>query len=315
MDFLIVTNRRDLTSDYIVRELRRRNLRYRRLNTETIGLSSLEFDPLRGSFELEQEGRKLRLQDVKAAYFRRPQPPELRPGIAQQAETYCRNEWFALLKSLYLFLEERWLSHPNAILLAEDKPRQLRLAKSLGFRVPGTLISNAPRAVEDFVATGTVVGKPLRHALFDDGDEQKVMFTTRLAEVPDGNAVSAAPVIYQEEIRKRIDVRATVVADRVFAAGIHSQETDETAVDWRRGSNPKLKHEILGLPEDVRQACVGFVRGQNLRFGAIDLVLDEEGNYWFLECNPNGQWAWIENRTGLPIASAIVDELEEIARQ
>jgi hypothetical protein len=31
---------------------------------------------------------------------------------------------------------------------------------------------------------------------------------------------------------------------------------------------------------------------------------------WFLEANPNGQGAWIENETGLPIAAAIADALE-----
>ncbi|MGH3800408.1 MAG: hypothetical protein ACRDTD_09805 [Pseudonocardiaceae bacterium] len=29
-----------------------------------------------------------------------------------------------------------------------------------------------------------------------------------------------------------------------------------------------------------------------------------------LECNPNGQWAWIEDETGLPISSALADALE-----
>jgi len=33
------------------------------------------------------------------------------------------------------------------------------------------------------------------------------------------------------------------------------------------------------------------------------------GDWVFLEINPNGQWAWIENETGLPIASAIADAL------
>ncbi|MCQ3024054.1 hypothetical protein NLO85_26790, partial [Pseudomonas savastanoi] len=38
----------------------------------------------------------------------------------------------------------------------------------------------------------------------------------------------------------------------------------------------------------------------------------QDGKLWFLEINPNGQWAWIENQTGYPIAAAIVDELESI---
>jgi len=30
----------------------------------------------------------------------------------------------------------------------------------------------------------------------------------------------------------------------------------------------------------------------------------------FVECNPNGQWAWLEEATGVPIAAAITDLLE-----
>jgi hypothetical protein len=37
-------------------------------------------------------------------------------------------------------------------------------------------------------------------------------------------------------------------------------------------------------------------------------------NWIFLEINPNGQWAWIENETGLPIAAAIADALSGRAR-
>jgi len=33
------------------------------------------------------------------------------------------------------------------------------------------------------------------------------------------------------------------------------------------------------------------------------------GNYYFLECNPNGQWLWIEEDIGLPISKAIADYL------
>jgi glutathione synthase/RimK-type ligase-like ATP-grasp enzyme len=69
------------------------------------------------------------------------------------------------------------------------------------------------------------------------------------------------------------------------------------------------------LPETVVAACIEVTAALGLRFSAIDLIQDRDGAYWFLEANPNGQWAWIENRTGLPIARAIVDELQAISTQ
>jgi hypothetical protein len=38
--------------------------------------------------------------------------------------------------------------------------------------------------------------------------------------------------------------------------------------------------------------------------------LTGDETWCFLECNPNGQWAWLEETAGLPIASALADLLE-----
>jgi glutathione synthase/RimK-type ligase-like ATP-grasp enzyme len=113
----------------------------------------------------------------------------------------------------------------------------------------------------------------------------------------------------QSEILKQYDVRVTVVGERVFATAIWSQDNEETITDWRKGSRPDLRHEKIVLDQRVERQCVKLVQRLGLRYGAIDLVCDQSGKLWFLEINPNGQWAWIENLTGYPIAAAIVDEL------
>jgi hypothetical protein len=46
-----------------------------------------------------------------------------------------------------------------------------------------------------------------------------------------------------------------------------------------------------------------------LRFGAPDFLVTADGMWHFLEINPNGQWAWIEQETGLRISEAIADSL------
>jgi len=52
------------------------------------------------------------------------------------------------------------------------------------------------------------------------------------------------------------------------------------------------------------------VKFLNLNFGAIDLILNEYGEYVFLEINPNGQWAWIEKLLDFNISGAIVNLLK-----
>jgi glutathione synthase/RimK-type ligase-like ATP-grasp enzyme len=136
------------------------------------------------------------------------------------------------------------------------------------------------------------------------------MFTSRVSEKDfERGVVEQAPIIFQREIRKRSDLRVTVVDDHVFTASIQSQVHVETQVDWRRGGRLHLPHEAFDLPSSITKACVAVTKELGLRYAAIDLIEDQAGDFWFLEANPNGQWGWIEMRTGLPIASALVDAL------
>jgi glutathione synthase/RimK-type ligase-like ATP-grasp enzyme len=315
---LILTNERDLTTDFVVRELKRRGRDHFRLNTNAIADMSFTLDPVSMAFAVSSGGRLVQLDQVRAAYFRRPELPDLKKLDHDDGQrAYASTEWSALLKSLYLLIGSRWLSHPRDILIAEDKPSQIHLAKRLGFNVPDTVITNDLDAARALFVQGSVVGKPHRQAVVEIEGAEHVMFTSRIEALTeeDRESLQYAPIIFQRLIPKQFDIRVTVVGEQVFPVAIYSQEYDESSLDWRRGSNPNIRHEVITLPGDIQTACTELVRQQKLRFGAIDLVLGEDGKFWFLECNPNGQWAWIENRTGLSIAAAIVDELERIAAE
>lgn len=315
---LVVTSKRDLTSDFIVLELQRKGLPYLRLNTEDVPKGTFHCRPgLDDAWNFDFEGVSFSLSQVKAAYFRRPGMPEPLSEVNEAEKAYSLSEWHAALQSLYWAIGERWLNAPHAIALAENKVRQITLARSLGFQVPETFVGNAPAAARAFAAGGGIIGKPLRNAVVQGAHSDRVVFTSRvLIDVhTDPLSIRACPLILQREIKKQYDVRVTVVGDQVFAATIDSQCNPETEVDWRNTSTPDLSHSAYSLPPEVNERCVALTRKLGLRFGALDFVLDPEGQLWFLEINPNGQWAWIETRTGHPIAAAIVGELEQIANE
>jgi hypothetical protein len=94
--------------------------------------------------------------------------------------------------------------------------------------------------------------------------------------------------------------------EMVFVAGINSQTNEISKIDWRRG---ELKFYETIIPQNIETMCIALVKKLNLRFGAIDMIKDKNGNFVFLEINPNGQWVWIENETGLKISEALIDEL------
>lgn len=316
---LLLTSERDLTTDYVVRELQKRGIAYFRLNSERLAEALVRFSPEAGGWVIEFSEATLSLSQVRAGYFRRPGAPAVDHSIkASDERRYCEQEWLSILHSLYGAVGDRWLNAPAAIAAAEDKPRQLALAKRLGFRLPETLVTNDPDAAREFIEAGPTVGKTLRAGLLtnEDTGEERVIFTNRLAADDDGSfaaSVRSAPIIFQREIEKESDIRVTVVGDVAMAASIQSQTKDETMVDWRRGEHVDLPHARHELPADVVRQCLSITSRLGLRYAAIDFVLDKEGNYWFLEANPNGQWAWIETRTGHPITERLVDALLVIA--
>jgi glutathione synthase/RimK-type ligase-like ATP-grasp enzyme len=308
---LLATNQKDVTTDFVVLELERRCIEFFRLNTEDIHTYRTIIphgDPAR--LRLEGKDRTLELSEVTGAYYRRPMPPEFE-GRDPATANYLNAEWSAILRSIWSALDGFWLNCPFAILRAEDKPRQLMIARRWGFDVPETIVTNDPDHAISFSKRWDVVAKPLRQALIDDGKRGKVIFTSRIGTLTEeqiGN-IELAPVIYQREVRKRSDIRVIVVDQHVFATAIHSQEYEETSIDWRKGVRTDLVHLTTTLPQDVERACVAVTKALDLRYSAIDLIEDKDGGYWFLEANPNGQWAWIEQRTGVPISAAIVEGL------
>lgn len=315
-EILIVTTAVDEASDAVALELQRAGAPFLRLNTEDFPVesrSSFRSDDNGVSASWSSDGGIYPFDRIRRVWFRRHRLPALPPDTepAHAEYTLRESQWF--VRGLMFSLAEviprtDWMSHPLAIERAESKILQLRAAGSLGLVCPPTLISNDPMEIREFFRAnnGSIVAKALRSGYFDYGEHQTAAFTTALAEADLANdlALSAAPVIYQRHLPKSADVRVTVVGEEVFAAAIHSQAHPSAMTDWRQTSED-LVHAPIALPPTVRTACLSLVRHLGLAFGAIDLVLTPQQEFYFLEINPSGQWLWIEDRLGYPISNRI----------
>ncbi len=313
---LIITNKADVTTDFIVKRLTEIKVPFYRLNTEDLLKKNiLNFDFDNNSFSLIDLEKKLSIDllKVKSVYFRRPQMPEVLLGdkLTTGEIEFVRTELAYTLEGLYKVLRGSfWISSVDAIREAENKIYQLQLAKSIGFKIPPSLITNDPIVATQFNANHTTIIKPIKSGLLDDSDGDKVIFTSKVKDFEaESNRIKACSTYFQKFIDKAADIRVTVVGDKTFPALIESQEFSETQVDWRRGENIKLNYKKIVLPEHIELLCLLLTRKLRLKFGAIDLVIDKLGNYYFLEINPNGQWAWIEKQLDYNISEEIVNLL------
>jgi ribosomal protein S6-L-glutamate ligase RimK-like protein len=279
-----------------------------RLNTERAAEWQVSVVPGE-TWRVESDARALASEACAGVWWRRPESPPRPAEIEPTAWEAICDQWRALLMGMVSVPGPRWVSSPFAIRSAESKAVQLSHAAAVGFRVPRTVWTNALPAAERLLSEqgGDAVCKPLATAHWVSGDESHFVFARRvgLEELPPADRLARSPVTFQQAIAPKRDIRATVVGERVVAA-MREPDGAIEPVDWRLAEGGEWRaHE---LPADVRDACVRLVARLSLRFAGIDLLLDDEGRHWFVELNPNGEWAWLQ-AAGLPLAQHLADEL------
>ena len=310
---LLISSKADLTTDFIVSKLSETGINFYRFNTEELGISvSILMDFVEEKYLLFDKELQLEidLKEFSAVYYRRPEIPKLDiAGLSSGEIDFLRSELVYSLEGIYKLLRNAyWISPLYSIREAENKIFQLQLAKSLGFLIPPSLITNIPHEAECFFKKQdqNCVIKPIKTGLIEDVTAPKVVFTSKLQNFyQNSDRIQSCPTYFQRVIEKKADVRVTIVGDYIFPALIHSQEVVESQIDWRRGEIP-LKYSRIDLPSDLKNMCIHLLKSLKLRFGAIDFILDINGMYIFLEINPNGQWGWIEKQLEYDISGTIV---------
>lgn len=316
---MIITNKSDLTSDYLILRLKELAIPFWRLNTEDY-LSKYQIDMHLSNDSIESridrfDDTAIETSQIKGVYFRQPIVPNLRSRTIESQLGFAERESLELLRSLWRIIDENlWLNHPKHLLLANNKPDQLQTAVKLGLSIPPTCISTNPNTIRKFYHTfnGDIIAKAVKHGFYKREQSVQVAPTQKVDQkfIENIDAYAKVPMIFQKRIEKEYDVRVTVIGGRVYATAIHSQEHEETKTDWRMWdmhSDVDLKHTRLDLPSRIAELCLELTQGFRLKFSAIDLIYSRDHEYYFLEMNPNGQWVWIEEKVGFPIRDSIIN--------
>jgi ATP-grasp ribosomal peptide maturase len=305
----VLTHWFDPTADHVVAELNRRGARVVRFDAadfpRRMALSG-RLDGAGWATTLRLGARSLDLDHLTGLYFRRPTVFDV-GGLEAAEREWAVAEARAGLGGL-LATSSRWLNHPHRASIAEYKPLQLAQAAAVGLDVPDTLVTNEVAEARRFVAKhGQAIYKPLTQAQIGAGRMvYACVVTPSDLDGEPGTGVAATAHMFQERIHSEYAVRLTVVDGAMFAAAIHAH-SPAAAIDWR-ADYAALSYERTSVPAQVRHGVQALMARLGLRFGAFDFLICPDG-WVFLEVNPNGQWAWIETATGLPIAAAIADAL------
>ncbi|MFC4312784.1 MvdC/MvdD family ATP grasp protein [Steroidobacter flavus] len=267
-------------------------------------------------YVIRLDGQVLRFDEVTSIWFRRPNRYSAHPSIVDEevrsvVEQDCGEFLTALWDSMSCLMVP---GSPSNMRIAQRKPTHMARAKALGFEIAPTLFTNDPQEFLDVYRAqeGRLIHKitgslALRARMGTEFSRLTCGVTRR--DVMHAQSVSLAPIVFQAYVPKRLELRVTVVGDRVFAAEIHSQQSNRSHFDWRRYDLGGTTHKPHELPREIADRCVQLVAQFGLAYGTIDLILTPDERYVFLELNSAGEYGWIEQVTGLPISDAIADLL------
>lgn len=271
----------------------------------------LQVDPHQG-LRFLYDGKLIEIDKVAAAWLRRPD------SLAYLEEDASRQivldaDRRRIQAGLWATIpNERWLNAQANIREADYKLIQLLTARKLGFTIPKTVISNSWLAVTKSLPRDLIF-KP-HHPLAYADNKRLLVLAKRFKQRKDLPIhANPFPGIWQPYIKKTKEWRITIVGQQCFDVAIYTKPSAKD--DWRKHQTTPGKVEFVSeqFPEDQKKLCFAYLRQYGLRFGAFDFIESPDGTITFLECNPNGQYGWLEDKLGLPISQAIADELIKIA--
>jgi glutathione synthase/RimK-type ligase-like ATP-grasp enzyme len=249
------------------------------------------------------DGERLRLEEVRSFWWRRPQAFGIPSGLAPHAHQFALTELSTALQGMWQASEALWVNDIVRDAAAAHKPWQLELARQIGLSIPDTLITTDPDNARAFwdARGGAVVYKPFLQT-FHSWRETRRLRAEDMALI---ETVRLAPVIFQELVPGAADLRVTVIGSEIFPAAVNIERM-EYKLDVRLNQQAYERHE---LPAPVCEKLLLLMQRLGLEYGAIDLRLTPDGDYVFFEVNPAGQFLFVEHACGLPISEALAAHL------
>lgn len=308
---LCITHSKDFYNiDIFFDYLKAKGISYFRLNSDRLNHSqriSIHED----FFELTDEyGNKLDSKTIQAVWHRK----SWRISIPEELdETYAQiflKEYASLQYNLLTLLEEvPWINPlQNENKIDGNKIHQLKLAKKNNLTVPETIFSNDPEKITGFFhekCNGKMIAK--LHGVISKSMGGENLLSTQIINensLENIEDIEYCPMIFQPYIEKEYELRIVYLDGEFFTGKINNSEY----TDWRIANGDYFWSEYL-LPEHIRTNLTAMMKEIGLYIGAIDMIRGQDGNYYFLEVNPQGEWGMLQKELNFPIAERIADNL------
>lgn len=305
MNFLIVTEPDDTHAIYVTLALESMGhqvLNFFCADYPTLQKNSVLIDNTEYRCQSKDAYQTIEHVDYDVVWWRRPRQPYLEKAkIHLEDYKFHKRENRMFHEGFTHQMAPRawWINRKEAALRSNYKLLQLKLACDVGMTIPTTLFSNDHAEICSFYKKfhpQGVIYKPLTFQFWDEGDGLRVCYTAKIdgMNMLEKSRMDLIPGIYQVQIPKEYELRVTCFGDYIVAVKIHSQDYDESKMDWRMLHPSKLQLEPYQLPDKLVKQIRYLMRELGIVFGCLDFIVTPDGDYVFLEVNEQGQFFFIE---------------------
>ena len=272
IEYLILSSSIDFSTDLICYELHKRNKRFLRLNRDYFRKYEILYSLQESTMfvKIDEMEYSISNDTIKGIYFRAPVFLRSHKKYNLNEQLY-RSQWSSFIRNLISFDKAKWINHPVSTYQAENKMYQLKCAKEIGLNVPKTYIGNVlPQHISS--CTNYIV-KSLDTALFYIDSQELFTYSSIVngEELLDAN-IKDAPIILQECLEDKQDLRVTVVGDKLFSISITNKGKNIYG-DWRKISKNDLVYKEINLPKDIATKILKLMKQLGLVFGGVDLAV------------------------------------------
>ena len=269
-------------------------------------IKNVSFNTEKGAFFELESGRRILFDQVSSYWYRRGKNRfrqkqketlgEL-PIFNQKVKKFLSDEsssyfdfidyYLSIKKSINSLSTSR---NVNKLILAD-------IAKKSGFKIPATLITNCKKELQSFINRhGSAITKPIEKLLEYRTNKYWIpMYTEEVTQdildsLPDTFAYS----LFQEKIEKKYELRIFCLHGQKYAMAIFSQRDQQTSVDFRKYNMTKPNRNIpFKLPRQYSKITDEFMQRSGYNSGSLDILVDKNNDYYFLEINPVGQFGMV----------------------
>lgn len=308
---LCITHSQDFYNiDLFFEYLASKNIPYFRLNSDRLNHEqNITITPT--GFELTDEsGNTVKSEQFRAVWHRKSWRIGVPEEMDEDYRTVFLKEYSSLRYNLLTsLLHLPWINPLEAENRIDgNKMLQLKTAGKHGLKIPETLFSNDAKKVTEFFhreCNGKMVAK-LHGSLAKSMNGENFLSThiidhDSLENIED---IAYCPMIFQPYIEKAYELRIVYVDGTFFAGKINNSEH----TDWRV-AREGYSWSSYDLPGPVEKSLAGMMKEMNLYLGAIDMIRGKDGEYYFLEVNPQGEWGMLQKELNFPIAQRIAEQL------